>query len=280
MEKSNKYKELAKRLRSEGVDANIDDLIDYTPDSLENSRQTRDLLEQYIGNEMMKNTNIPINLKNDKQAKQTLERLTEQYTDIKDPQWDVYDIGKKTVGGLHTDGTFGANKRFLNEDTVGQLVSHEPIHKMVQDEGLVKSIPDDVMTEAKKAFMKEKGYSGGLALNKAPALDAHEIMQFGHLNPNSKVTSSLRNAINASTGDFKKVMKSIPIAGPLIAGGLTLATTGDVSAATQAGTPFLSEADNLGPEQGSPEALIEDPTKTYEQRRKAIEYLAKQKGEM
>lgn len=275
------FKELAKRLREEGPDANIDDLIQYGTDNLENSRQTRDLLEQYIGSELMKNTNIPIDLKNEKQAKKTLERLTEQYTDIKNPIWDIYDIKGDTVGGLHTDGTFGANKRFLDKNTAGQLIAHEPIHKMVQDEGLGKSIPDNIMTKAKEALMKEKGISPrGNQLNKLGAMAGHEIMQHGHLNPTSKMTSSLKNALGVASGDFKKLMKGVPLVGPAVVGGLTYAMTGDAEAAQNAATPGLSEADALGPDKGSLESIVEDPTKTYEQRRRAIEQLANKKGEM
>ena len=272
-----KYKELAKRLREEGPNANIDDLIDFVDgDNLENSRQARDLLEQYTGSEMMKNTSLPINFKNDKAAKKTLEGLTTQYTDIMSPEWDIYDMGKKTIGGLHTDGTFGANKRYLDKDVAGQLLTHEPIHKMVRDSG-GSSIPDNVMNKFKLANMKEKGISGGLDLAKLGAMEAHEIMQAGHLNPAAKITPSVRNAIAAATGNFGKLAKSIPLVGPALAAGATMLATGDVSAATQAITPGLSEAENLGPEAGSPEAIVEDPTKSYEQRQKAIQELSKRR---
>jgi hypothetical protein len=272
-----KFKELAKRLREEGQNANIDDLIDFTSgDNLENSRQSRDLLEQFTGSEMMKNTSLPIDFKNDKAAKKTLEGLTSQYTDIMSPEWDIYDIGKDTVGGLHTDGTFGANKRYLNKDVAGQLVAHEPIHKMVRDSG-GSSIPDDIMNKLKLDIMKEKGISGGLDLAKRGALEAHEVMQAGHLNPNAKVTSSLRNAIAAATGKFGKLAKSVPLVGPALAGGLTMMATGDASAAGQAATPILNEAESLGPEVNSLEAMVEDPTKSYEQRQKAIQQLSQRR---
>lgn len=275
MTNEQKYKELAKRLREEGPDANIDDLIDFVDgDNLENSRQSRDLIEQYMGNEMMKNTSLPVDFKNDKAAKKTLEGLTTQYTDIMSPEWDIYDMGKKTVGGLHTDGTFGANKRYLNKDIAGQLLAHEPIHKMVRDSG-GSSIPDNVMNKFKLDLMKEKGISGGLDLAKKGALTSHEIMQAGHLNPTAKMTPSLRNAIAAATGKFGKLAKSVPLVGPAIAAGATMLATGDVSAATQSATPGLNEAENLGPEAGSLESMVEDPTKSYEQRQKAIQELSK-----
>lgn len=271
-----RFKELAKRLREEGPNANIDDLIDMSDDVLDNSRQSRDLLEQFLGSEMMKNTSLPIDFKNNKAAKKTLEGLTSQYSDVMNPEWDIYDIGKDTVGGLHTDGTFGANKRFLNKDVAGQLVAHEPIHKMVRDAG-GSSIPDDIMDNFKIGVMKEKGISGGLDLAKRGAMEAHEVMQAGHLNPAAKVTPSLRNAIAAATGKFGKLAKSVPLVGPGIAGLATLAATGDASAAAPAAIPILSEAESLGPEAGTPESIVEDPTKSYEQRKKAIQELSQRR---
>jgi len=279
MTKEELYKELSKRLREEGQNANVDDLISMGTDNLENSRQTRDLLEQFIGNEMMKNTSIPIDLKNEKAAKKTLEKLTSQYTDIQNPQWDVYDLGKDTVGGLHTDGSFAANTRYLDKDNVGQMLAHEPIHKMVQDTGGI-SVPDNVMSKAKKEALKEANILSGSDLAKRGALAGHEIMQLGHLNPDSKTTSSLRNAIAAATGKFGKLSKSIPLVGPALAGGLTMLATGDASAAQQSATPILSEADSVGPEAGSLEADVEDPTKSYEQRRRAIETLSNRNNQL
>lgn len=273
-DKSKLFKELAKRLRDEGANANIDDLISMSGDSLENSRQTRDLLEQYVGSEMMKNTSIPIDIKNEKGAKKTLERLTEQYTDIKNPKWDVYDIGKDTVGGLHTDGSFGANTRYLDKDTLGQLLAHEPIHKMVQDEGLGKSIPDNIMSKAKKEALKEANILSGSDLAKRGAMASHEIMQLGHLNPTSKSTSSLRNAIAAATGKFGKLSKAIPFIGPAL-GAAAAINTGEASAAI----PILNEADDLGSPEGSLESVVEDPTNSYEVRKKAIEQLSQRRIE-
>jgi hypothetical protein len=105
----------------------------------------------------------------------------------------------------------------------------------------------------------------------------HEITQAGHLNPNSKMTSSLKNALAAATGKFGKLSKSIPFVGPAIAGGLTMMTTGDAEAAQASAMPILGEADSLGPEAGSPESDIENPSKSYEQRRKAIEQLSQRR---
>jgi hypothetical protein len=278
------FKELAKRLRDEGPDANIDDLIQYGSDNLDNSRQTRDLLDQFVGSEMFKNTSIPIKMDNDKQIIDTLNRLTEQYTDVADPNWSLIEDPK--AYGYFNPNTKGleASKNYIKDPNNGLyvakgLVAHEPIHQMVNAEG-GESVKDNIMNKAKEALMKEKGISArGNQLNKLGALAGHEIMQHGHLNPNSKMTSSLKNALGVASGDFKKVMKGIPVLGPAIAGGITLATTGDVSAATQASLPLVGDADNLGPESNSPESIVEDPTKSYEQRRRAIEMLAQQRGE-
>jgi hypothetical protein len=277
MTKDQLYKEVSKRLQEDGPNAYLDDLIDMSSsDNLENSRQTRDLLDQFVGNQMMKNTSLPIDLSSDKKVKKTLEGLTSQYTDIKNPKWDVYDIGKDTVGGLHTDGTFGANSRYIDEDVVGQLAAHEPLHKMVRDSG-GKSTPDNILSKFKKMLMKEQNIISGEDLAKKGALAGHEIMQAGHLNPNSKITSSLKNAIDAASGNFSKLkLSKIPFVGPAIAGGLTLAATGDASAAAPAAIPILNEAETLGPTLG-PESDIENPSKSYEQRKKAIEMLSQRR---
>lgn len=62
-----------------------------------------------------------------------------------------------------------------------------------------------------------------------------------------------------------KGLKALPIVGAL---GSALAS-GDVSAAV----PVLSEADDLGPLEGSLEAVVEDPSKSMEERIKVIRML-------
>jgi hypothetical protein len=280
MTKDQVLKEVAKRLREDGPDAYLDDLINMTGDNLDNSRQTRDLLDQLVGSEMMKNTSIPINLKSDKDTVDTMNRLTEQYSDIKNPNWKMIE-DKKAYGYFNPENkTLEASKNFLKGDngiyTTGGLLAHEPVHQMVNEAG-GKSIDDKIMSKFKLDLMKEKGISGGLTLPKAGALVGHEIMQAEHLNPGSKTSSSLKNAIAAATGKFGKLMKNIPAVGPAAAGLLTLAATGDASAAQNSATPILSEAEALGPTAGTPEADIEDPSKSYEQRIKAIQQLSQRR---
>lgn len=280
MTKDQVLKEVAKRLREDGPDAYLDDLINMTGDNLDNSRQTRDLLDQLTGSEMMKNTSIPINLKNDKDTVKTLNRLTEQYSDIKDPNWKMIE-DKKAYGYFNPkDKTLEASKNFLKGDnglyTAGGLVAHEPIHQMVNEAGGA-SVSDEVMSKFKVDMMKERGISGGLALPKAGALTGHEIMQAEHLIPGSKTSSSLKNALAAVTGKLGKLSKAIPLVGPALAGGLTMMATGDASAAQNDAMPILSEAEALGPTAGTPEADIEDPSKSYEQRIKAIQQLSQRR---
>ncbi len=276
--KEQMFKELAKRLREEGRNANLDDLVNMTGDNLDNSRQVRDLLDQYTGSEMMKNSATPINLGTDKDTVKTMNKLTEEFSDIKNPNWKMIEDAKSYGHFNPNDKALEASKNFVKGKdgiyTAGGLIAHEPIHQMVNEAG-GKSIPDNVLSKMKKELMKEAGVSGGIDLAKRGALEAHEIMQAGHLNPDVKITPSIRNAIAAATGKFGKLAKAVPLVGPALAGGLTMMATGDASAATQAATPILNEADGLGPEAGSPEAIVEDPTKSYEQRQKAIQELSK-----
>jgi hypothetical protein len=280
MTKDQLLKELAKRLREDGPNANIDDLINMTGDNLDNSRQTRDLLDQYTGSEMMKNTSTPIKLGSDKEMTGTMNRLTEEYSDIKNPNWKMIDDPKAYGYFNPNDKTLEASRNFVkNKDgiyTTGGLLAHEPVHQMVNETG-GKSVPDNVLSKLKKEMMKENNVMGGIDLSKRGAMLGHEITQAGHLNPNSKMTSSLKNALAAATGKFGKLSKSIPFVGPAIAGGLTMMTTGDAEAAQASAMPILGEADSLGPEAGSPESDIENPSKSYEQRRKAIEQLSQRR---
>lgn len=279
-DKKQTLKELAKRLSADGQDAHLDDLINKTGDTLDNSRQVRDLLDQYVGSEMMKNTSTPIKLGTDKDTIKTMNKLTEQYSDIKNPNWKMIEDPKAYGYFNPNDKTLEASKNFLKGKnglyTAGGLVAHEPIHQMVNEAGGV-SVPDDVLSKFKKSMMHENGITGGLDMEKNGSLLAHEIMQAEHLNPGSKTSSSLKNAIAAATGKFGKLSKVIPFVGPALAGGLTMLATGDASAAQNSATPILSEADDLGPVAGTPEADIEDPSKSYEQRIKAIQQLSQRR---
>lgn len=280
MTKDQMFKELAKRLRDEGPNANIDDLINMTGDNLDNSRQVRDLLDQYTGSEMMKNSANSVNLGTDKDTVKTMNRLTEEFSDIKDPNWKMID-DKKAYGYFNpNDKTLEASRQYLKGDngiyTAGGLLAHEPIHQMVNESG-GKSVKDTVDSKLKKLLKKEANVISGNDLSGRGALLGHEIMQAGHLNPDVKITPSIRNAIAAATGKFGKLSKGIPLVGPALAGGLTMLATGDASAAQNSATPILSEADDLGPNPDSLEAMVEDPSKSYEQRKKAIELLSQRR---
>jgi hypothetical protein len=69
----------------------------------------------------------------------------------------------------------------------------------------------------------------------------------------------------------KRGLKAVP----LIGGIASALESRDVSAAV----PILGDAEELGPRQGSPESIIEDPNATEEMRREAIEMLRKRLGE-
>jgi hypothetical protein len=279
MTKDQVFKEISRRLQEDGPNAYLDDLIQMTGDNVNNSRQTRDLLDQFVGSEMMKNTSTPIKMGTDKDTVKTMNRLTEQYSDIVDPNWKLIE-DKKAYGYFNpNDKTLEASKHFIKGEnglvTAGGLLAHEPIHQMVNESG-GKSAPDNILTKFKKQLMKEQNIIGGEDLAKKGALVGHEIMQAGHLNPDSKTTSSLTNAIAAATGKFGKLSKVMPFVGPALAGGLTMLATGDASAAQNDAMPILGEAEALGPTIG-PEADIENPSKSYEQRKKAIEMLSQRR---
>lgn len=71
--------------------------------------------------------------------------------------------------------------------------------------------------------------------------------------------------------DLGKGLKSFPLLGPLLAGGLTYAATGDASAATQAGIPILNEANDLGADSSSIEGKLESGQPLTEEERRILE---------
>lgn len=81
----------------------------------------------------------------------------------------------------------------------------------------------------------------------------------------AKKIAAKRAALKALKGAGKAGLKSIP----LIGGVASALSSGDASAAV----PVLGDVESLGPEKGSPESIIEDPSASDEERRWAIEQL-------
>lgn len=79
----------------------------------------------------------------------------------------------------------------------------------------------------------------------------------------------LLNKLSKGAGRFAKAgLKSLPLVGGIAAA----IQSNDASAAV----PLLDQADSLGPGKGTPSSIIEDPTVSPEERKRAIELLRKQ----
>lgn len=80
---------------------------------------------------------------------------------------------------------------------------------------------------------------------------------------------ALKKAAGNAIGKFAKTgLKSLP----LIGGAIAALSSGDASAAV----PILSEAESLGPKEGSPSSVIEDMSASPEERLKALKLLKQQ----
>lgn len=74
---------------------------------------------------------------------------------------------------------------------------------------------------------------------------------------NSRKAAKLAKGVEDVASMGKRGLKSVPLLGPMIAGGLTYLNSGDASAAATEAMPFLNEAEALGPQAGSLEQKLE-----------------------
>ena len=101
--------------------------------------------------------------------------------------------------------------------------------------------------------MKGKGFT-----EKIGGKEAQKVI------PGKEFTESI-----AKKRALRKIMGRGMKALPLVGGLASALSSGEASAAI----PVLGEADDLGPEAGSPSAVIEDPNSTIEERMRAIQML-------
>jgi hypothetical protein len=74
---------------------------------------------------------------------------------------------------------------------------------------------------------------------------------------NARNASKLAKGAEDVASIGKKGLKSIPLLGPMLAGGLTYMATGDANASLNEASPLLNEANPLGPQVGSIEQKLE-----------------------
>jgi len=272
-----KYKKLIDRIKD--GDVQVDDLIPSDPNYMEKAFASRDLSQGALGSEYLKQTGVSvpdIKTANRSTIESFLNKLKEEaYPELKKTSVELRDNLPDSLGEYYPDKNKIALSK-TNLQDVNEMVGtnfHELGHAFDKKSGTLNSTPVDLWTPEKKKLLKSLGLKSGNDLTKLDASDISEIVQLGHhtnipkLREGSYGMGALKSLVK------NKTFKSLPYIGPAIAGLGTLAATGDVSAATQAVTPILNEAEGIGPEEGSLESMVEDPTKSYEQRRKAIETL-------
>jgi hypothetical protein len=264
MDRRKTLETFAKQMR-EDIPLSEDLLEDVDNDIYNNGLLARNLSEDTLANELLKDTGISIPDDNAPISKKEdfLNRmLAERYPEFKDPNVRIGDESYYQKGNI-----------FVREqpDILKQTsdLFHEGAHKFdVEDLGFQgRELSNQPLRRAK---------TSGMDLKSADPTQIYEIMAKGH---HARIPN-LRDADSFGQGALKSYMKNgvfkaLPIIGPAIGAGMA-AMSGDANAAS--GLPILGEAESLGPQKGSVDDMIENPKPgmTSEQRKKALEMLLKQ----
>ena len=274
------FQKLIDRIKSGTDDLKVDDLVPTSKQMRNRAIDSSRLSEGALASQYLKDTGVSVpNIKTasrsevesflNKIKEEAYPELSKSAISVKN---DMPDYGSYNFNTKNVDVSKLTNP--TKESLVGTAF-HELGHAYDDSKGLVDSVPMDKITSGKKELLHALDKQGGRGYSKVDASVIEEIMNAGH---HAKIPN-LREG-TYGMGALKSLLKSktfksaVPFIGPAIAGGVTMLDSGDASAATQAALPIVSEADSVGPEAGSLEADVEDPTKSYEQRRKAIETLS------
>lgn len=274
-----RYKDLIQRIKDGDPDL-MEDLVSKSPDFVSTSRGARDLAEDTLGSEYLRQTGVSvpdIKTASRSQIESFANKLKEEaYPELRKTGIEIPDT---LPGGNIGKFSPSTNKISLAKDGITsaeQLAGstfHEAGHAYDTNKKLIGGIDDFKLGSDKKKFLKSLGIKSGRDLEKLDPSVINEIVQLGHhanipkLREGSFGLGALKSLVK------NKTFKALPFVGPALAGGLTMMATGDASAAQAAATPILGEADDLGPEAGSLEAQVEDPELNREQRQRAIETL-------
>lgn len=133
-----------------------------------------------------------------------------------------------------------------------------------QDKNIVKGVKEVIDTKTPIANIKgtPKYTSSKLPSGGGWAKGAMEVAEEAAEKP------SRLKALSKVLKKAGRATKGIPIVGSSV-GLLAALASGDASAAV----PVLGDVEGVGPEKGSPSAIIEDPTASPEDKKKAIEAL-------
>jgi hypothetical protein len=272
------YEDIIKRMKEGSDNLELDDLIGKGNSNLDTSMNARDTLEQTLAHQYMKDTGVSVpNLKT--ASRGDLERYVGDILSEQNPA--NKNVNVKVLDDMDSLGSFDPNTNTVKvgrnakniEDFTGTAF-HEGAHAYDKKSGLFKSTAEDVWSPEKKALLKDFGIKNSLDLSKQDSAILNEIQQAGHHATIPKFREGSFGRGGLASLIKNKSFKALPFIGPAL-GAAAAINSGEASAAI----PILNEADNLGPEEGSIESIVEDPTKSYEQRRKAIEQLSQRRIE-
>jgi hypothetical protein len=227
-----------------GGDSRMDKFIDVSQSDLYRASDARDLAQEALANEVLKNTGVPIPGKGSSQSKveDFYNRIIkERYPEL-EPDVQLRNLIQEGALGEYGDGKIGVDKQFSKQSLLGSVGTslHEAGHQY----------DDQVLGKAGKNFQLEKF----AAPAGADASEIYEKLAKGHHKtiPNLREGSYGLGALKSmlKSGTFKQVVG----AAPLIGGGIAAAVSGDARAAV----PFLGDSEDVGMSGADERAMLNE----------------------
>ncbi|HEY0751563.1 MAG TPA: hypothetical protein VGD26_10420 [Chitinophagaceae bacterium] len=213
--------------------------------------QARNLAQEALANEVLKNTGIPIPDKRASRSKMEdfLDQLMkERYSEL-DPNVNIVDLSEQNANGAYFPGIkkIALDKGMVKEKgllgTVGTML-HEAGHQY-DDEVLGYKMPEELKANKVPQLDFENMYE---TAKKAPTeLDATELYELAGKGHHAKIPK-LRDANTFELGALKSYLKNgnfKSIAGPVAGLGLTAALMPEDASASDF-IPGLDQAENAG----------------------------------
>jgi len=247
-ERKKQLEAFAKQLQ--GGNPLAEDFVKSDRSVLSQSLQARNLAEDTLANEVLKNTGVPIPGKGSSISKNEdfLNRiLSERYPELS-PDVRMSDLGQND--GMYNAGKIGVHKKFSDDPikAVSGLL-HEGGHQYDD-----KILNFDGSDNIKLKDLKQNVPKGRMLQDIDP-MQMSEIINKGH---HARIPS-LRDSDSYGLGALKSMLKSgtfKQVAGalPLVGGLATAAISGDASAAV----PLLDEADDVGESAEDEKAMLNE----------------------
>lgn len=280
--KEGAIQELLKRLRDGDIE--VDDLINREGSYDDIAQRTRNLYEDTLGSEYLRQTGVSVpDLK--RASPKQMEKfyndiLAENYPELSGKVGVEYRPIEGAMGEFDPNTkTVRINPEYVTDMNRGTGTAlHEFGHAYDRSEvDGFKSIPEESNKASKLKAMKEQGITRGSQLEKLPASEIYQHRSRGH----HAILKKLRDAGGfglgalkglTSNGTFKSV---VPFAGTIAA-----LASGNVEAAI----PIIGDSEPLGAQKGTEGYDIENPTGSkeeyYEKRKKLLQnYPMSSKGE-